>query len=151
MIEANRFSYLLNGLCVVRIGWNWTTLCQSWRISSWEHDSEVQTKPAKQWVWETTAGERSSIGNNLLAFWTVIISLLIIITLVIPLQDQLKAQATGKTENLISRVDKNNSVSGSKIVQHQLLNASPITDPVAASWPWPQQWEPDISSFGLWL
>ncbi|EFH49167.1 predicted protein [Arabidopsis lyrata subsp. lyrata] len=46
---------------------------------------------------------------------------------------QLKAQATGKTENLISRVDKNNSVSGSKNVQHQLLNASPITDPVAAS------------------
>ncbi|CAL9232692.1 unnamed protein product [Arabidopsis halleri] len=49
------------------------------------------------------------------------------------LLDQLKAQATGKTENLISRVDKNNSVSGSKNVQHQLLNASPITDPVAAS------------------
>ncbi|XP_010422771.1 PREDICTED: G-box-binding factor 2-like isoform X2 [Camelina sativa] len=49
------------------------------------------------------------------------------------LLDQLKAQATGKTENLISRVDKNNSVSGGKNVQHQLLNASPITDPVAAS------------------
>ncbi|KAL9285300.1 G-box-binding factor 2 [Arabidopsis thaliana] len=49
------------------------------------------------------------------------------------LLDQLKAQAKGKTENLISRVDKNNSVSGSKTVQHQLLNASPITDPVAAS------------------
>ncbi|EOA20912.1 hypothetical protein CARUB_v10001247mg [Capsella rubella] len=50
------------------------------------------------------------------------------------LLDQLKAQATGKTENLISRVDKNNSVSsGGKNVQHQLINASPISDPVAAS------------------
>ncbi|KAL1198113.1 G-box-binding factor 2 [Cardamine amara subsp. amara] len=45
-----------------------------------------------------------------------------------------QTQATGKTENLISRVDNNNnSVSGNNSMQHQLLNASPITDPVAAS------------------
>lgn len=53
---------------------------------------------------------------------------------------QLKAtqtQATGKTENLISRVDNNNnnnSVSGSsKNVEQQLLNVSLRTDSVAAS------------------
>ncbi|CAH8323776.1 unnamed protein product [Eruca vesicaria subsp. sativa] len=51
---------------------------------------------------------------------------------------QLKAaqtQATGKTENLISGVDKNNSVSGSssKNVEQQLLNVSLRTDSVAAS------------------
>ncbi|CAH2069262.1 unnamed protein product [Thlaspi arvense] len=53
------------------------------------------------------------------------------------LLDQLKVaqtQATGKTENLISRVDKNNnSVSGTKNVEHQLLNVSLRTDSVAAS------------------
>jgi len=40
-MRADRFSYLLNGLFVVHIGWNRTTICQSWRISSWEHVSEV--------------------------------------------------------------------------------------------------------------
>ncbi|KAG2331154.1 hypothetical protein Bca52824_002334 [Brassica carinata] len=50
------------------------------------------------------------------------------------LLDQLKAQANGKTENLVSRVDKNNTVSGSsKNVEHQLLNVSLRTDSVAAS------------------
>ncbi|XP_013611854.1 PREDICTED: G-box-binding factor 2 isoform X2 [Brassica oleracea var. oleracea] len=54
------------------------------------------------------------------------------------LLDQLKAQATGKTENLISGVDKNNnSVSGSssssKNAEQQLLNVSLRTDSVAAS------------------
>ncbi|KAG2279041.1 hypothetical protein Bca52824_061596 [Brassica carinata] len=54
------------------------------------------------------------------------------------LLDQLKAQASGKTENLISGVDKNNnSVSGSssssKNAEQQLLNVSLRTDSVAAS------------------
>lgn len=45
-----------------------------------------------------------------------------------------QTQATGKTENLISGVDKNNSVSGSsKNVEQQLLNVSLRTDSVAAS------------------